>query len=127
MVSEKHRQTTVIDEYLKNIPEKFRKILEELLQTIRKAAPEAEEVISWQMPAFKQKGILVGFAAFKDHCSFFPYNSKTIELFKDDLKDFSTSKGTIRFTIEKPLPVSLVKKIVKYRIVENETKFLKKK
>lgn len=116
-----------IDDYLVMLPVETREALEKLRGIIRAAAPEAEEVISYQMPAFKYKGSLVGFAAFKNHCSFFPMNSKTVEAFKNELKAYKTSKGTIQFTLEKPLPAALVKKIVKARIKENEEIALAKK
>ena len=110
-----------IDEYLLTLPDEVRITLEKLRQTIRQAAPDAEEVISYQMPAFKYHGMLVYFAAFKNHCSFFPGNAGLLETMKDELKDFKTSKGTLQFTVEKPLPVPLVKKIVKARVKENLT------
>jgi uncharacterized protein YdhG (YjbR/CyaY superfamily) len=108
-----------IDSYLATLPEKQILVLEKLRQTIRKAAPEAEEVISYQIPAFKYYGLLVGFAGFKNHCSFFPMGSETIRQFQNDLKNFETSKGTIRFTPDKPLPSALVRKIVKARMKRN--------
>jgi uncharacterized protein YdhG (YjbR/CyaY superfamily) len=82
-------------------------------------APRAEEVISYGMPGYKYHGMLVYFAAFKNHCSFFPGSSRIIKMY-DELKEYKTSKGSIQFTIDKPLPVSLVKKIVKARMRENE-------
>ena len=115
-----------IDEYLSGIPEPARSALQKLRQTIKSVAPKAEEVISYGMPAFKYYGMLVYFAAFKEHCSFFP-GSANVSQFKDELKGFKTSKGTIQFTVEKPLSVSLIKKIVKQRIKENEEKAKKKK
>ena len=83
--------------------------------------PEAIETISYRIPAFKYKGILLWFAAFPDHCSLFP-KASTIEAFKDELKGYSTSKGTIRFPVDQPLPAALVKKIVKARVAQNEKK-----
>ncbi len=74
------------------------------------------------MPAFRYKGALVGFAAFSHHCSFFPMSGRLIEEFREELKDYETSKGTIRFPIDKPLPTSLVKKLVKARVAQNELK-----
>ena len=74
------------------------------------------------MPMFKYKGLLVGFAAFRNHCSFFPMSLSVMEEFKNELKDFHTSKGTIRFPVDKPLSAALVKKLVKARIAENEQK-----
>ncbi len=110
-----------IDEYLETLPKDVRTVLENLRKTIKSAAPKAEEVISYQMPAFKYYGMLVYFAAFKNHCSFFPGGSAAFanEL-EAELKPYKTSKGTLQFTVDKPLPASLVKKIVKLRIKQNE-------
>ena len=82
---------------------------------------EAAETISYRMPAFKHKGVLVWFGAFSDHCSLFP-TAAVIEAFKNELKGFSTSKGTIHFPIDKPLPTALIKKLVKARVAQNESK-----
>src|SRR5687768_117384 len=114
-----------VDDYLAALPEEARATLEKLRKTIKAVAPKATEVISYQMPMYKQHGMLVGFAAFKDHCSFFP-GAKPIAIYKDELKAYKTSKGTIRFPIGKPLPAALVKKLVKTRIAENEAAFKKK-
>jgi uncharacterized protein YdhG (YjbR/CyaY superfamily) len=83
--------------------------------------PEASEAISYGMPAFKYKGTLVWFAAFSNHCSFFP-TASVIATFKNELKGFSTSKGTIHFPLDKPLPTALVKKMVKARVLQQENK-----
>jgi len=89
---------------------------------IRSAVPrEATETISYRIPAFKHHGILVWFAAFSDHCSLFP-TAAVIEAFNEELKGFSTSKGTIHFPLNRPLPVALIKKIVKARVAELEAK-----
>ena len=108
-----------VDDYLARVPEEARATLEKLRQTIRSAAPKAVEVISYQIPMFKYHGMLVGFAAFKDHCSFFP-GAAVIEAYKDELKRYDTSKGTIRFPAGKPLPAALVRKLVKARMKQNE-------
>lgn len=114
---------TTIDEYLENVPEPARATLNKMRAIIRSAVPpEATEAISYGMPAFKYKGPLVGFAAFNQHCSLFPMNSSLIETFAEELKDYPTSKGTIRFSIDKPMPAALVKKLVKARIAQNEQK-----
>jgi len=105
--------------YLRAVPPTPRAALQQLRKTIKAAAPEATEVISYGMPMFKHHGMLVGFAAFKDHCSFFP-GAKPVATYKDELKAYETSKGTIRFPIGKPLPAALVKRLVKARIAENE-------
>lgn len=113
---------TTIDEYLEGAPQEMRDALEKLRAMIRKAAPEAEEAIGWGMPMFKLKGNLVGFAAFKGHYSFFPMSATVMEAFADELAAYDTSKGTIRFKTEKPLPVLLVKKMIRERIRENEAR-----
>lgn len=109
-----------IDEYLALQNEKVRFALEELRQIIRDTAPEAEEVISYGMPAYKYKGMLVYFAAYKKHCSLFGGNSTLTEQMKEELKGYKTSKGTIQFTLENPLPKELVEKIVRARMKQNE-------
>jgi len=111
-----------VDEYLAGVPEPARSTLNKMRVAIRSTVPpEATETISYGMPAFKYKGVLVWFAAFSNHCSLFP-GSSVIEAFKNELKGFSTSKGTIHFPLDKPLPAALVKKLVKARIAENEHK-----
>ena len=112
-----------IDEYLAGVPEPGRTTLNKVRATIRSAVPkDATEAISWGMPAFKYKGPLVGFAAFTNHCSLFPMNSSLIVTFKNELEGFETSKGTIHFPLDKPLPTALTKKLVKARVAENESK-----
>jgi uncharacterized protein YdhG (YjbR/CyaY superfamily) len=114
---------TSVEEYLSQVPEDARAALEKLRKTIRAAAPNTTEAISYQMPTFKYRGrALVGFAAFKDHCSLFPYSGKVLDSFKDELGSFKTSKGTIQFAPDEPLPAAVVKKIVKARIAEIEAK-----
>jgi uncharacterized protein YdhG (YjbR/CyaY superfamily) len=114
-----------VDEYLADLPEEARATLEKIRKAIRAAAPKATEVISYQVPMYKHHGMLVGFAAFKDHCSLFP-GTRAIAAYKDELKAYKTSKGTIRFPIGKPLPAGLVKKLVKIQIAENEAAFNEK-
>jgi uncharacterized protein YdhG (YjbR/CyaY superfamily) len=110
------------DEYLAAVPEPARSTLKKIRAVIRSVVPpEATEAISCGMPTFKCKGFQVWFAAFSDHCSLFP-GASVIEAFKKELKGFPTSKGTIRFPVDKPLSVALVKKLVKARIAENERK-----
>jgi uncharacterized protein YdhG (YjbR/CyaY superfamily) len=112
-----------VDEYLARVPEPARNTLQKLRATIRSVLPpETTEVISYGIPMFKYKGYLVGYAAFSKHCSLFPMGSSVIKIFQKELEDFPTSKGTIRFTEEKPLPPTLVKKLVKARIAQNEHK-----
>jgi uncharacterized protein YdhG (YjbR/CyaY superfamily) len=111
-----------VDEYLAGVPEPARSTLNKMRAAIRSTVPpEATETISYGMPAFKHKGVLVWFAAFSNHCSMFP-TASVIEAFKNELKGFSTSKGTIHFPTDKPLPTALVKKLVKARVAQNESK-----
>lgn len=111
-----------VDEYLAQVSAEQRAALEALRRTIRAAAPRAEEVISYRMPAFRQNGVLVYFAAFQDHCSFFPGSVATQRKFAAELKPFAAGKGTIRFTPERPLPEELVKRLVRARVAENATR-----
>jgi len=107
-----------IDEYITNFPVPVQEKLEELRGAIKKAAPEAEEKISYQMPAFTLKGILVYFAAHTNHIGFYPA-SNVVEKFKDELADYKCTKGTIQFPFDKPLPLDLITRIVIYRSTEN--------
>ncbi len=115
-------QPTVIDTYLATQPDDVRQALEHLRQLIKSLAPEAEEAINYGIPAFMLNGMLVGIAAAKGHCGFYPGSGSIVEQYKDELTGYSTSKGTIRFTPEKPLPDELVKRIVIQRIAENAAK-----
>jgi len=121
---------TSIDEYIATCPTEIQKTLQELRATIKAAAPGAEEKISYQMPAFALKGNLVYFAAFKNHIGFFPTGSG-VQAFKHELSQYKGSKGTVRFPLDKPLPLELISKIVKFRVAENlkkaESKSSKKK
>jgi uncharacterized protein YdhG (YjbR/CyaY superfamily) len=113
------------DSYIATQPEATRLVLEQLRQIIKTIVPEAAEVISYQMPAFKQNGILVWYAGYKKHVGFYP-SSKPIEIFKDELTAYKTSKGAIQFPLDKPLPVELITKIVNFRVNENLAKALTK-
>jgi uncharacterized protein YdhG (YjbR/CyaY superfamily) len=115
-----------VDEYLAGVPKEARATLEKLRQTIKAAAPMASEVISYQMPMYKHHGMVVGFAAFKNHCSIFP-GAAVMDAHKEELGRYDTSKGTIRFPANKPLPAALVRKLVKARIAENEARAKRKK
>lgn len=115
------RATKTVDEYLKGIPEPAQSTLKHIRAVIRSVVPaETNEVISYGIPMFKYRGMLVGYAAFKNHCSLFPTGSGVIEKFEKELEWFPTSRGTIRFPSDKPLPDSLLKKIVKTRVAENK-------
>lgn len=110
---------TTIDEYLARLEPDQRAALQALRQTIRAAAPKAQECISYRLPAFRLKGMLVAFGATKHHCAFYPMTGHTVAAFKDQLAGFETSQGTIRFQPDRPIPAALVKKIVKARIAED--------
>jgi uncharacterized protein YdhG (YjbR/CyaY superfamily) len=107
-----------IDEYIQMFPEDTQLFLESMRQTIREAAPEAEEAISYQIPTFKQNGNLVHFAAFKKHIGFYPAPSG-IEAFKEELSAYEGAKGSVKFPIDQPLPLDLVRRIVEFRVKEN--------
>lgn len=107
-----------IDEYIGTFPKEVQSLLEKVRQTIRKAAPEAEETINYQIPTFKLHGNLVHFAAFKNHIGFYP-TPTAIEVFKKELSPYEMAKGSVKFPIDKPLPLSLISIIVKYRVKEN--------
>lgn len=109
-----------VDEYLESLPGDMKDMLEKLRQTIRKAAPKAEEVISYQIPTYKYLGPLVHFAAFTAHCSLVVINKSILKTFEKELQSYKTTGTTIHFTPAKPLPASLVQKIVKIRIKNNE-------
>jgi uncharacterized protein YdhG (YjbR/CyaY superfamily) len=112
-----------VDEYLAAVPEPARTTLNKVRATIRSVAPpEAAEAISYGIPTLKYKGSVVAFAAFSHHCSLFPMSYAVIAAFQNELKDFHASKGTIHFPLDKPLSASLLKKIVKARLAENERK-----
>jgi len=110
-----------IDDYIAQFPGDIREKLQKLRQTIRESAPQAREAISYRIPTFKLKGNLVHFAAFRDHISFFP-TSSGVDAFKEELSGYRTSKGTIQFPLDEPIPFDLVGKIVKFRVRENQGK-----
>ena len=110
---------TTIDEYLAAVSEDQRTALENLRKTIRAAAPKAEECISYGLAAFRLNGMLVGFGATRHHCAFYLMSATTVEAHRKELEGYDTSKGTIRFQPDRPLPAALVRKLVKARIAEN--------
>jgi uncharacterized protein YdhG (YjbR/CyaY superfamily) len=114
----KAAQAKNIDEYIEGFPKQVQEILEKLRVTIREAAPEAEETINYAIPTFTLKGNLVHFAAFKNHIGFYPAPSG-IEAFKKELSVYEGAKGSVQFPIDKPLPLGLITKIVKFRVKEN--------
>lgn len=110
-----------VDAHLAETPEPQRSTLKKLRAAIRAAMPDAEEGIAWRMPSFRYKGVgLVCYEGFKNHCSFFPMSSAVMKALAADLAKYETDKGTIRFPVDKPLPATLVKKIVKARIAEQD-------
>jgi uncharacterized protein YdhG (YjbR/CyaY superfamily) len=117
-MAEKLPTPKTIDAYIATFPVNVQLLLEELRATIREVAPEAGETISYQIPTFTLKGNLVHFAGFKNHIGFYPTPS-AIKAFKSDLAGFEWAKGSIKFPIEKPLPLDLVRKIVAFRVKEN--------
>ena len=117
----KRMPSKTIDEYIAAYPKHVRVQLETIRTAIRRSAPGAEETITYQIPTFRLNGNLVHFAAYKNHIGFYP-TSSGIEAFKEELSRFGTSKGTIRFPLDKPIPIALVKRIVKYRVKEANKK-----
>ncbi len=117
---------TTIDEYISGYPKEVQKLLNQMRKTIRKAAPKAEEAIKYGIPTFVLEGNLVHFGGAKNHIGFYP-GASPINVFKKQLKEYKTSKGTIQFPLDQPLPLDLVTDIVKFRIKENLEKAALKK
>ena len=117
------RKPKTIDECLADVDADHRDALQTLRETIHTAAPTAEECISYGIPAFRLNGrSLVFFGAWANHCAFYPGSSNTLKKFQNELRNFQTSKGTLRFSPDKPMPVALVKKLLKARIAENNAR-----
>jgi uncharacterized protein YdhG (YjbR/CyaY superfamily) len=117
-----------IDEYLARVNADHRSALQKIREAIHAAGPKAEECISYGIPAFRLNGrSLVFFGAWVNHCAFYPGSCATLQKFQDELSDFQTSKGTVRFSPDKPLPVALVKRLVKARIAENKDRAIKRR
>jgi uncharacterized protein YdhG (YjbR/CyaY superfamily) len=114
-----------IDEYIKEFPKEVQPLLEQVRTTIKQAAPQAQEVISYSMPAFKMNGILVWFGAHTKHIGFYPMASG-MEAFKKELSIYKSAKGSVQFPFDKPMPLELITKIVKFRLAENIQKTKKK-
>jgi uncharacterized protein YdhG (YjbR/CyaY superfamily) len=115
-------QAQTVDDYLATVPEDARAALAKLRKTIKAAAPNAIEIVSYQIPAYKHHGLLVGFAALKDHCTFHVMSTGVTRAHAAELKAYKIGKASIRFPANKPLPTALVKKLVKARIAENESR-----
>jgi uncharacterized protein YdhG (YjbR/CyaY superfamily) len=107
-----------VDEYLSALPSSTKALMQEVRNTIKKAAPEAEELISYNMPAFRLNGMLVWYAAYKGHIGFYPKNSG-ITAFKKELSGYKGAKGSVQFPLNKPMPLDLIRKIVSFRVQEN--------
>ncbi len=120
------RQFKTMDEYINALPEDVRQIVNELRQTIRDAAPDAEETINYQIPTFTLNGNLVHFAAFENHIGFYPTPSG-MEAFKKELSGYKGAKGSVQFPLNEPLPLPLIRRIVEYRVKENSERKQKKK
>jgi uncharacterized protein YdhG (YjbR/CyaY superfamily) len=122
-VAKEHSGAADVDKYLAKVPQPARATLQKIRATIRSAAPkESTEAISYGIPAFRYNGMLVAYAAFANHCSFFPASGELLKEFAHELRDYPCSKGTIRFAADKPLPAVLIRKIVKARVAKNEAK-----
>ena len=115
-----------IDQYISSFPAEIQKILTQVRMTIKKVVPDAEEVISYGMPAFKQNGMLVWYAAFKNHIGFYPVPSG-MKAFNNELSVFKQGKGSVQFPLDKPMPLELISNIVKFRVAENTQKANAKK
>ena len=121
-----NKQFKTIDEYISMFPDDVQTILNQVRQTIREAAPDAEETINYQMPTFTLNGNLVHFAAFTSHIGFYP-TPTGIEAFKEELSPYKGAKGSVQFPIDQPMPLSLIRRIVEYRVKENSARKPKKK
>lgn len=115
-----------IDEYISDFPENIQLILEQIRETIKRTAPEAEETIKYGMPTFMLNGNLVYFAAFKNHIGFYPIPTG-IEAFKEQFSQYKTGKGSVQFLLEQPMPLDLIAQVVKFRVEQNLGKPKKKK
>ena len=122
----KKKSVTTIDEYIETFPIDVQKVLQQIRRTIKSSAPNAEEAISYMIPTFKLQGNLVHFAAYKNHIGFYPASSG-VRTFAKELTAYKTSKGAIQFPIDQPVPLALIRKIVKFRVKENAEKAKKKK
>ncbi len=114
-----------VDQYIAGFPESTQKLLHQLRAAIRKAAPDAEELISYAMPAYKQQGMLVYFAGYAKHIGFYP-TASGMEAFKKELSGYKNAKGSVQFPLNEPLPLTLVTKMVKFRIKKNAAKMMER-
>jgi len=119
-MSASRKKVATIDEYIAVFPQKVQDILNKVRKTISESAPNAQEAISYGIPTFKLNGNLVHFAAFKNHIGFYPGGPSAIQAFKNELASYKHSKGSIQFPLDKPIPLPLVKKIVEFRVKQNQ-------
>jgi uncharacterized protein YdhG (YjbR/CyaY superfamily) len=110
-----------IDEYVRGYPREIQQLLRSMRQAIKKAAPKAEETISYKIPAFRLNGMLVWFAAFKNHIGFYP-GAEAMKAFKDELSAYKGAKGSVQFPFDQPLPLALVSRMVKFRVKQNRSR-----
>ncbi|MBU1010699.1 MAG: DUF1801 domain-containing protein [Bacteroidetes bacterium] len=122
----KAEKLSTVDQYIAGFSEEIRRLIQQMRSTVRQAAPEAEEVLSYQMPAYKYHGIVVYFAAHKHHIGFYPLTS-AMNAFSMELSAYVTSKGTVQFPYDKPLPLDLIARMVAFRMIENRDKAALKK
>jgi uncharacterized protein YdhG (YjbR/CyaY superfamily) len=116
------RKPATVDEYLAGVPDDMRAALQQLREMLRALVPNAEEVISYQIPTLRYRGSLVGFGAAKNHCSFYVESTAVMDAFKDELASYDTAKATVHFQPDEPLPQELVAKLVRARMAENEAR-----
>ena len=121
------KQFKTVEDYLDALPKKDKEALERLRRDIKKAAPQAEEIFSYRMPAFKYQGMLVWYAAFKSHYGIYIPNSKIFRMYKNELAGYESGKATLRFPLDKAIPTRLIAKIIKEKVKENLEKAAKKR
>ncbi|MEQ8423337.1 MAG: DUF1801 domain-containing protein [Cyclobacteriaceae bacterium] len=119
-IADRNMKIKSIDDYIALQPMEKREMLEQLREVIKSVVPNAEELISYQIPSFKLYGMLVGFGVHKAGCSFYAFNPRVLASYKEELKDYKYSGGTIHIGLDQKIPTPLIKKIVKYRVKENE-------
>ncbi|MFW9964753.1 MAG: iron chaperone [Candidatus Sifarchaeia archaeon] len=125
-MSASRNRVVTVDEYIAMFPRDVQYLLNEVRKAIQESAPNAQETISYGIPTFKLNGNLVHFGAFKNHIGFYPGGPSAIEVFKEELSPFKQGKGSVQFPLDKPIPLRLLKKIVRFRVKQNENRYSKK-
>lgn len=125
-MSASRNRVVTVDEYIAMFPRDVQDLLNEVRKAIQESAPNAQETISYGIPTFKLNGNLVHFGAFKNHIGFYPGGPSAIEVFKEELSPFKQGKGSVQFPLDKPIPLRLLKKIVRFRVKQNENRYSKK-